>query len=412
MLETLLEILRCPFCGCPLSPERGESLELRGEEIVNGIIFCQCSAYPIVAGIPVFTTERPAPKAREHLAAGEYEQALFTMLGLEAEERQAVFRRFVEKATNASFREGVEILCLDAEGAYFVYRFSDPTYLASQTLLRALGGDRRCFARRAIDICGGSGHLTRVLCQMAGGVETLLADAHFWKLWLAKRFIAPACQPVCCDANHPLPFARDAFSLAVCSDAFHYVWSKRLLADELARAVGQSGVIALPHLHNSLVENFSAGMPLPPEGWRNLFAELNPRVFKESDLFESALRRRPVGLSRDYSDEELRDEAALFLIATKLDGVYRVYERSDTPAVTGVLSVNPLYEVARKEGRVVMRLQFPSPDYEEEFGACKRYLPERVEINADALNDPLASSNSGLRRLIESRVLLDLPERY
>jgi hypothetical protein len=59
-----------------------------------------------------------------------------------------------------------------------------------------------------------------------------------------------------------------------------------------------------------------------------------------------------------------------------------------------------------------MRLQFPSPDYEEEFGACKRYLPERVEINADALNDPPAAPNGGLRRLIESRVLLDLPERY
>ncbi len=412
MLLDTLKILRCPFCGGALSVERGESLVSHAEEVVSGIIYCQCSAYPIVAGIPVFTGGALANRALECLSHGQSDQALFTMLGLEGEERQAMFRHYIEKRSDANYREGVELLSSDAEGAYFVYRFSDPTFLAGQTLLRAVGADHRCFAGRAIDICGGSGHLTRVLCQMAGGVETLLADAHFWKLWLAKRFVAPGCQPVCCDANNPLPFARDAFSLVVCSDALHYIWSKRLLASEMMRVAGQEGVITIPHIHNALVENYSAGTPLTPGGWRNLFAELNPRVFKESDLFESALRRRTVDLSLDYSDEELRDEPALFLIATRLNGIYRVYERGDAPAVSGVLSVNPLYEVSRQEGRVILRLQFPSPDYEEEFGSCKRYLPERVEIDADALNDSPASLNGEELRLIESRVLLDLPERY
>src|SRR5574341_806614 len=171
MLLDLLKILRCPFCGGALSVERGESLESQSEEIVSGIVYCQCSAYPVVAGIPVFNAGPPVDKARESLSHSQSEQALFAMLGLEGEERQSLFRRFVAKRNDANYREGVEILCPDAEGAYFVYRFSDPTYLASQTLLRALGEDRRCFAKRTIDICGGSGHLARVLCQMAGGVE-------------------------------------------------------------------------------------------------------------------------------------------------------------------------------------------------------------------------------------------------
>jgi len=252
-----------------------------------------------------------------------------------------------------------------------------------------------------------------VLCQISGAAEVLLSDAYFWKLWLAKRFTAPACQPVCCDANNPLPFARDTFSLAVCSDAFHYIWAKRLFADEIIRTTGQAGIIVIWHLHNALVENYSAGMPLAPEWWRNLFAELNPRVFKESDVFESALAWRAVDLSHDYSDEKLRDEAALFLIATRLDGLYRVHERVNAPAVSGALGVNPLYQVARKGGVEVLRLQFPSPEYEEEFSACKRYLPERVEINADALNGFSATPFNGeLQRLIESGVLLDLPEGY
>ncbi len=413
MIVNLLEILRCPFCGSALSLEREESLELRGEEIVNGIIFCQCSAYPIVAGIPVFTADSLVNKAREHLTQGEFEQALFTMLGLKEEERQIEFRHLAQKRSDTNYRKWVEILCPDAEGAYFVHRFSDPTYLVGQTLLRAIGGDPRCFTERALDLCGGSGHLTRVLCQMAGGVEVLLADAYFWKLWLAKRITAPACQPVCCDANNPLPFARDTFSLAVCSDAFHYIWSKRLLASEVMRIAAAAGVIVLSHIHNALVENFSAGMPLAPEWWRNLFAELNPRVFKESEVFESAVSRRAVDLSHNYSDEELRDEAALFLIATKLNGLYRIYEQMDEPAISGVLGVNPLYQVAQNGDAQVLQLQFPSPEYEEEFGACKRYLPERVEVNADALNNlPAAAPNGGLWRLVESRVLLDLPEAY
>jgi SAM-dependent methyltransferase/uncharacterized protein YbaR (Trm112 family) len=410
---SLLEILRCPYCGSALSLERGERLESHGDEIVNGIIFCQCSAYPIVAGIPIFTADRLAGKAREHVAKGEYERALFTMLGLEEEDRQGVFRRFVEKKRDAIYREGVEILCLDSEGAYFVYRFSDPNYLASQTLLRAVGRDSRCFTKRVIDLCGGSGHLTRSLCQMAGDAEVLLLDAYFWKLWLAKRFTAPASQPVCCDANNPLPFARDTFSLAVCSDAFHYIWSKRLFASEIMSIVGQAGVIVLSHLHNALVENFSAGIPLAPQWWRNLFSELNPRIYKESEVFESAVTGRALHLSHNYSDGELRGEAALFLIATRLDELYGIFEQVDAPAISGVLGINPLYKVVRKGGTMVLQLQFPSPEYEEEFGACKRYLPERVEIDADLLNDLSTTPfNRELERLINSRILLDLPEGY
>ncbi len=413
MLVNMLEILRCPFCGSTLTLERVEALESHGEEVKYGIIFCQCSAYPIVAGIPVFTADRTADKAREDLINGAYEQALFTMLGLDEEDRRAAFRRFVEKGSESSFREGVEIFCPTAEGAYIVNRFSDPTYLAGQALLRAVGRDSRCFTKRAIDLCGGTGHLTRVMCQMAGGAEVLLADAYYWKLWLAKRFTSPTCHPICCDANNPLPLACNTLSLAVCTDAFHYIWSKRLFAREIMRTVGQKGIIVLSHLHNALVENFSAGMPLAPQWWRNQFVELKPRLFKESDLFESAITQREVNLSHKYSDEELRDEAAMFLIATKLDGFYQVYEQPNATAISGVLAINPLYQIVRKDGADILQLQFPSAEYEEEFGACKRYLPDQIEINAGTLNDLSEMSlNYELERLIESRVLLDLPERY
>jgi len=410
MKANLLDILRCPFCGSTLTVEKGESLERFGEEIANGIIFCQCSAYPVVAGIPVFTADYLADSAREHLAKGEREQALLVMLGLDDETRRIAFHRFIEKGGEASYQEGVAVLCPDAEGTYFIYRFSDPTFVVGSALLRAVGSDARCWKKRAIDLCGGSGHLTRVLCEAGGGAEVVLADAYFWKLWLAKRITAPDCQPVCCDANNPLPFARDVFSLAVCSDAFHYIWSKRLLSGEMMR-IASEGVIVLSHIHNALAENYSAGMPLSPEWWRNLFAELTPRLFKESEVFESAVMRQPVDFSRNYSDQDLNEEAALFLIATKLDRLFGIYRQPSATEVSGVLRVNPLYKIEQKAEIAVLKLEFPSPEYEEEFGACKRYLPQQVEVNAGLLKD-LSMSNGEIKRLIESRVLLDLPKGY
>lgn len=405
-----MDILRCPYCGSTLNLEEGESLERRGEEIVNGILFCQCSAYPIVAGIPAFTSNLATDQARKHLANGRPEEALFTMLGLEDDDRQTAFRGFLEKGAAGTYREGVDILCPDAEGTYFVYRFSDPTFLVGSALMRAVGSDARCWKKRAIDLCGGSGHLTRVLCEAGRGAEVILADAFFWKLWLANRITAPDCQPVCCDANQPLPFARDEFSLAVCSDAFHYIWSKRLLAGEMMRLTGDEGMVVLSHIHNALGENFSEGMPLAPEWWRNLFAERNPRLFKESEVFERVVTRQPVDLSPNYSDEELGEEAALFLIATKLDGLFRNYKPAEALPVSGVLRVNPLYEW--DAATETLRLKFPSPEYEEEFGLCKRYLPERAEIAADALSNLSALPEGELRRLIERRVILDLPTGY
>ena len=87
---------------------------------------------------------------------------------------------------------------------------------------------------------------------------------------MARRFTSPSSEAVCCDGNNPLPPARDACSLVVLADAFPYIWHKRLLAEEMMRAVGSRGVIVLPHLHSSLGENFSAGMTLTPAGYASL----------------------------------------------------------------------------------------------------------------------------------------------
>ena len=65
----------------------------------------------------------------------------------------------------------------------------------------------------------------------------MLADLYFAKVWLARRFTAPGCEPVCCDGNAPMPFARGAFGFAMCTDAFMYIWTKRQFVGEMERLV-------------------------------------------------------------------------------------------------------------------------------------------------------------------------------
>ena len=61
----------------------------------------------------------------------------------------------------------------------------------------------------------------------------------------------------------------------------------------------------------------------------------------------------------------------------------------------------------------MLELRFPSDFYEQEFAACMRYLPRRVEIPAGAAERWAAGASDELReRLTRQRVLLDLPERY
>ena len=157
--------------------------------------------------------------------------------------------------------------------------------------------------RRAIDICGGSGHLTRSLLDLSSA-PPVLADLYFAKVWLARRFTAPGCEPVCCDGNAPMPFARGAFGFAMCTDAFMYIWTKRQFVGEMERLIdggggdADAGAVLIGHTHNERAWSPSHGQPLPPEGYAALFETLEPRIFGEAGLFEDVVRGGPLDLSR------------------------------------------------------------------------------------------------------------------
>ncbi len=406
MLLTTLAVLRCPFCGTHLDIVENVALRRTAEAIEAGVLGCECCAFPVVAGIPVLIADDTTRTAMHQLEAGTPDAALHTLLGLEGS-RIDRFTQFVGRGDAATYRQGVAVLSEDAEAEYFVYRFSDPTFRVARAVVTATGtGMRR--AGRYIDLCGGSGHLTRSLIS---DEPATLADVYFWKLWLAKQFVAPHCEPVCCDANHPLPFARGAFSLVVLSDAFPYIWHKRLLADEMMRLAGSEGTIVMPHLHSALGENFTAGMPLTPAAYRDLLEPHQPRLFRDSALLDQVLAGY-VDLSGGEDAAALAGEPALVIVASRDAAVFRRSEVQFVLPAPDAVIVNPLYRAERHGDRTVLTLTFPTAEYEEEFAAAKRYLPSRVILPGDVQHlDPIALGPL-YAELVRTMVLIAAPPRY
>ena len=435
MLVQTLDLLRCPFCGTRLSVIENAALDRSPDRIESGTLGCECCAFPVVAGIPVLIADGPTRDAMHALEAGRREDALHLLLGLEGTQLD-VFRSLTAEASRPTYRELLRALCVDAEADYFLYRLSDPTCVLVESLLDALGrsghpqaggdpttsaetraggtgGQEAVPAGRALDICGGSGHLTRVLLRQPACAGAVLADVHFWKLWLAAAILAPACEPVCCDANSPLPFADDRFATVLLSDAFPYIWHKRLLAGEMQRVASRDGVILMPHLHSAHGDNHSAGDTLSPAAYSNLFAPLRPRVFDDGMLLDGVLAERVLDLANDVSPAECGDTPSLTLLATRHAALYHRYGVLDPLDVTGVLTVNPLYRVDHRNGVSRLTLTFPTPEYEEEFGLAKRYLPADLTVEAD-LRGAITPADVGppygdLRR---RRVLIDAPRGY
>jgi uncharacterized protein YbaR (Trm112 family) len=419
MYTITLDILRCPYCGGRLDVVASLFNRRAGEEIHDGILGCHCCTFALIDGIPVLHLGGASVTARGHVQAGRPDLARQAMFELDDEAQAGRFDE-VASSQSATYRDVVEALGPTLEGRYFLYRFSDPSYVIAHEVVRAVAGSVLRHGGRAIDVCGGSGHLTRSLLDLSSPAP-ILADLHFSKAWLARRFTAPGCEAVCCDGNGPLPFARGAFRYAMCADAFMFIWTKRQLVQEMLRLVdgpdaGAPGAVVISHTHNARVWSPSHGNTLPPEGYRDLFETLEPRLFAEGGLFADVVNGGPLDLSRRAPAETLDNDPALTIVASRGPGsedVFRPHALDVPSGPRGELRINPLYVATPQGDRVRLRLQFPSDDYAEEYGAARQYLPDEALVSAAALA-ALAEGRlpPELADLARRRVILDLPKRY
>jgi hypothetical protein len=277
-----------------------------------------------------------------------------------------------------------------------------------------LGAASSTGKRRAIDICGGSGHVTRTLLDLSE-VAPVLADLYFAKVWLARRFTAPGCEPVCCDGNAPMPFARGAFAFAMCTDAFMYIWTKRQFVGEMERLVDndEPGALLIGHTHNERTWSPSHGQPLSPEGYADLFETIEPRIFGEGNLFADVVAGGPLDLARRDDPETLDKSPALTIVASRHPGVFARHALTAPAGAAGELRINPLYVLEPDGDRVRLRLEFPNDEYADEYGACRQYLPETLTLDRSSIASLAGGELSGeLIELLRRKVIVDLPKRY
>jgi uncharacterized protein YbaR (Trm112 family) len=415
MLIETLDVLRCPYCGGRLDLVESLFHRRAADEIHDGILGCHCCIFPIVDGIPVLHVLPASTLARDQLQAGRPDlarRAMFELAETDAEAFDAVASR-----DTATYRDIVEALGPNFEGGYFLYRFSDPTYIVAEAVTRAIGRTVLSGRRRAIDICGGSGHVTRTLLGLSN-VAPVLADLYFPKVWLARRFTAPGCEPVCCDGNAPMPFARGAFRFAMCTDAFMYIWTKRQFVGEMERLVSgggtaDPGAVLIGHTHNERTWSPSHGQPLSPEGYADLFETIEPRIFGEGNLFADVVSGTRLDLSRRDDQGTLDKSPALTIIASRHPGVFAAHALVTPSTAAGELRINPLYAVEHNGDGVRLRLEFPNDEYADEYGACRQYLPETLTLDRSTI-DALAAGTitSELSELVRRKVIVDLPRRY
>ncbi|MES1256231.1 MAG: hypothetical protein ABUS56_11515 [Acidobacteriota bacterium] len=413
MQLSTLDLVRCPYCGGHLALVTSLFHREEGDELLDGILGCHCCTFPLVDGIPVLLLSPASADANAQIQAGRPDLARRALFGIADDARAARFDDMAVSAT-ATYRDVVDALGPDFEGGYFLYRFSDPTYLVAHAVVRAVARTVLAGGGRAIDVCGGSGHLTRSLLDVSSPAP-VLADLYYSKIWLARRFTAPGCEGVCCDGNAPLPFARGAFRYAMCTDAFMYIWTKRRFVGEMTRLVddGRDGAVLIGHTHNAETWSPSHGQALSPDGYRDLFEGIAPRLFAESALFEDVVRGGPLDLGRRDTPDALAADPALTLVATRNAAVFAPHALETPAAPRGEYRLNPLYAVEDMGDAVRLRLRFPSPDYEDEYSACRRYLPPEALVPRAALGTLDARVPApAVAELVRQRVVLDLPRRY
>ena len=451
MSFSLLRSMHCPFCG-------GDFNSSEIDQTGFGILTCYCGQYPVVAGIPVIKrgqigiSGETIEAVNSLIKAGRCRDALLAMVMPPAPTSPTLapawmqslpslrgirrVKSFAHQRGARRWREQAAALLINLDDQvtacdfldlyyhrsgfttndaydYFALRFGQPRHLVALSFTTLIDNP----AKPVLDLACGYGHLTRSLARRAHPQQVVGVDQTFAGLYLAKTLIAPEAEFVCCAADGPLPFPDDFFSAAFCSDAFHYFIHKLSSLNELRRLTSIDGLIIMVWIHNVHVRRPHDGLPLPPEGYEALVADMPHRMVADSDVLARYLKRKGPALAVSAELGRLSREPLLSIVASQRQDVFKDYgEFQEWPHGQGRLDLNPLYRIEKGNGSpadVQLRRTYPSDFYLDDHAQSKEYLPETVRVHSKVLSD-LAEGNRTLdvERLVDQFVALAMPERY
>ncbi len=456
-----LRLLRCPDCGSALSPRLREPAE--GPDIESAILACECGEVPLVGGIPIFrregrvdrmmqtvdTSMDRGPRVHQLLdliRSGRAEDALMLLLatppawvrnGLQAIEalpagRRGRLRRVLERAwirrgrsKRPLFRlEEPRTTARDAFAYYylksarsehyhhFFHRFAQPRHLSGLALASLLPVD----GLPVVDVACGFGHTLHAWTADGAPGTFIGIDRNFFELYAARRWVAPRAEYVCASGDQTLPLAAGTVGGVYCSDAFHYFLHKVEAIGEFRRVLSRSGLLVLSRVGNACVEP-REGYELAPAGYARLLEGMNFRIRSDRQLLERYLAGFGPALAEEQpAFDGVAEEKWLSLVAGAGTEAFRDHgPRAGWPHGAGKLRINPLYrEVGRSpQGRVSFALELPSEWFVSENGHCRDYMPERLDVAREVLDDLHAGKRSDpVVELVRQCVVLGFPEAY
>jgi len=435
-LDTLRE-LHCPYCDAAL--EVAKKIDIAGENINQAIVRCNCRAYPIIEGILVLKNQIQDSGflAASLLEAGEPKEALYYLLKPEtaigrlvkvARRRKLPFsimaerrgleqiNHYLRKTAQADLFSRVLIrLKLGGYGDYFLYRFSSTSFVAGIPLILMM----EPFTGPILEIGCGMGHQGFVISRLYPNREQVVVDFSFINLLLAKRFFMPEAEYICLDANSPLPFPDKKFSTVFSSDALHYIASKKLVMQEIARSSTPEALVLLSHLHNLGGGDPVAGEALKARGWMQLSRFYQAKLFPETQVFHDFLSHDRLDLSYSASEIEMEESNAFVLVAGNQEGIFRAYERIGERFfnLRSRLIVNPLYRVSSRGSKAILRKNWPSAFIQAENIIIDRIMPDTYSLDKEDLKEIQEGKISKLDPskvidLMRKFIFINVPKNY
>jgi SAM-dependent methyltransferase len=410
--------LHCPYCGSSF-----EWISRSAASSGYGILKCGCSRYPVVDGVPVIQHKEGLETVVRLIDVGDDRRALLATLSafrITWARRNRWYRlryrsncaRLVSNQA-LSFQDAVSLVRRpQVFSDYLLHRWANPSFLAAVGPLMLLGGSTD--TKRVLDLACGAGHSSFLMHWLFPRLSVVSVDHDFVSLYLAKRYLVQGGTFLCLDAEAPSPFPDSCFDAVFCLDAFHYFSSKCAVRDQLTRIVRSDGLWVLAHLHNALQTNITAGIPLNPDHYLDMFSFLDCRLFDENAILREISSNDQMDLRTRRSDMELQNAGALTLIGGS-PGPWDIHAgfAARLSGSRTSLAVNPIYVRRGGQDSDQMALNWPNEVMRRECAGAETLLPLTCRLSNSRIRELLQGDHSSeLEDLVRRFVLVPLPDLY
>lgn len=439
MNPELLNKLHCPYCGIKLELTAISSIS--SGEIINAVVECACSKYPVVEGILILKTLNPylLSDVVSCLEKKEPQEALFILLEPVSalsrvvralKSRHLFFGGALERGMKTIMRPGLKKMIVERSftrslaavkgysfAGYFSHRYACESFIAALPLIYLMEHSRGPI----LEIGSGMGHHAFVISRSYPQRPLTCVDISFANLYLSKKFFSPHSQYLCLDANDPLPFMDSAFGAVFSSDYLHYLRNKKTAFVEMERLLqAQDFMLCLSHLHNKDTVNFTCGYPLSAAGWLRLADRPEcTKLFSQKNILTDFLSSSKLDLTNSLSENDHGQENAFSMIRLSDPDLFKCHDRIGERffGFKDNLSVNPLYGIRTRGSQAILIKRWPGEFIRQENSIMDGYFAQSICLDKDlvrrlAQKEFLSADNIRVDELMRKFILIDLPDFF